>query len=140
MRKFSFRLQKVLDYKRTLEENAKQAYLDAQRRTREVDLEIERLELQQSELLTRPIVTIGDRLALDAWLNRCDDEVAHLRSARQIVEQEEEQAREAWIEARREAEALEKLKFRRWEEWSLEAQRQEQAALDEWATMRRKPA
>ena len=73
MRKFSFRLQKVLDYNRTLEENAKQAYLDAQRRTREVDLEIERLQLQQSELLTRPIVTIGDRLALDAWLNRCDD-------------------------------------------------------------------
>lgn len=137
MRKFEFRLERVLDYRRTLEENAKTDFLEAQARRIELDAQIDELRRSRRGKLVEAVDGVQDRQALDLWLMRSDVEESHLRVAQDILSQEEDAAKERWIVCRMEAEVLAKLREKAQAEYLLQAERHEQAALDEWATMRK---
>jgi flagellar FliJ protein len=137
MRKFEFRLERVLDYRRTLEENAKTDFLESQARRIELDAQIDELRRSRRGKLVEAVDGVQDRQALDLWLMRSDVEESHLRVAQDILIQEEDAAKERWIVCRMEAEVLAKLREKAHAEYLLQAERHEQAALDEWATMRR---
>lgn len=140
MRKFKFRLESVLSYRRKLEEEAKNVYMEARSRRLDAEKGIDEIEQLQAEKLKQGFPSLNERLALQVWLDSMDDQRRHLEVAIEILQQEEEAARLAWVEARRESEALEKLKTSQKAEYDLELSRWEQNQLDEWATMRRKPA
>lgn len=137
MKPFEFTLQRVLDYRRMVEEWAKNAYLETRIRRLEAEAELAPIfEARSSALVERPD-SIDRLLTLDRYLVRLDDQERDQRALIAILVEEEESARREWVERRKEAEALEKLRQSQFEEWVLESEREEQRMLDEWAVLRR---
>lgn len=140
MRKFAFHLQKVLDYRRLVEEWARDAYLEARVKRLEAEAELEAIRARREEALRSDASTVAERLDLERYLQRLDDEEQAQRTVIAVLEEEEEKARLEWMERKRDAEALQKLHDRRRAEHELEETRRQQAELDEWAVMKRKDA
>ena len=136
-RDFDFRLQRVLEYREMLEGWARDAYLAAQEERLGGDAELARINEVRTRALSIPCLGIQDRLALERFLCSVDEEEHEQRLALQVLIEEEAKALEAWIERKRDVEALVKLRNRAYEEWELELTRKEQRELDEWAAMRR---
>ncbi|MCX7800438.1 MAG: flagellar export protein FliJ [Fimbriimonadales bacterium] len=137
MRRFRFRLQKVLEHRERLEEEAKTAFLNARAQRLEAERRLEELRTQRAEWLSRSFGTLTDRLALERFLDALDGRERDQRIVIATLEDEEESLRRAWIDARRDAEAMRRLRQAAFDEWRTEADRREQADLDEWAVLRR---
>jgi len=138
--KFSFRLESVRRYRVSLESIAKDNYRDAQRRVFECEQDIKSIYSKIDHILAEPALSIPDRLALEGRIARQEDQIQHQVIILQVLQSDETEALVAWVEAKKELEILEKLRENRRAEWLLDENRLEQAALDEWAVTRRKPA
>lgn len=137
MAKFAFRLQKVLDVRRAEEQRAKDAYLAAQRTREEKVSEIEAHAHHRAEVLRQSGISLPERLHLQLLMERFDDEERALRAVLAILENEESTAQREWHTRRQATEALVRLREKAFDAWRKEEERKEQAALDEWATLRR---
>lgn len=137
MAKFSFRLQKVLEYREMEEEWAKDAYLAAQHARSEQEEEIARLLSHKVVVIQCPPHGLEARKHLDAVLNKLDDDVRAQRSVLALLENEEMNAQAEWNVRRQAVEALMNLHDKARETWVLDEQRKEQAEMDEWAALRR---
>ncbi len=137
MANFAFRLQKVLEYRQTLEGEAKQRYLDARIARLEFEQEISKTEKAKSASIQTPTSSLNSRTALASYLDRLDVEHAQMRIALGVLLDEEAAALNAWHDRKRDLEALVKLRHKAYDDWRLEESRKEQSALDEWAVMRR---
>ena len=137
MARFAFRLRKVLEYRELQESWAKTAYLEAQQARLKGDAELALVAERRSGLLAYPTMSVADRIALEHSLFALDDIEHQQKLALQVLLQEESVALSVWQEKRRDGEVLRKLRERAYDEWSLEQGRLEQAALDEWAVLRR---
>lgn len=137
MTKFSFRLERLLDHRRNEEQAAKDHYL--QSRAKRIDLEhdIEGVRGIREKSLGRIASNLRERMDLELYLQRLEDESRALHSALGVLVDEEHRARELWLRAKQDADALDKLRENEYAEWVKEANKKEQEALDEWATMRR---
>lgn len=140
MRIFEFRLQRVLDYRRLVEGWAKDAYLDTRVRRLEAEADLHAIEARRQEILRQSPGTVDELLGLERYLVRLQDEERAQQTLISILIQEEETAQMNWIEKRKEAESLERLRTEHLAEWQYEADLEEQKALDEWAVTRRKAA
>jgi flagellar FliJ protein len=134
--RFKFRLQKVLEFRERLEQEAKDAYLDARAKRLEAEVALVAIGLRRAESLKAPLPDLDSRRAMEMYLFRLDEEERHQVLVIEALETDEESLRLAWIERRREREAIVKLHDHAYEEWQLEAGRKEQADLDEWAVLR----
>ncbi len=137
MTKFKFRLQKVLEFRRTQENTAKTDYLETRARRIESEFELQNLTITRNTRLQQINSSLEQRHALHSYISRLEDQERAQHSVIGVLSDEEEKARQNWIEARKAAEALQTLKDNEYEEYQKEADRQEQAALDEWAVLRR---
>ncbi len=136
MAKFHFRLQRVLDHRERIEEEAKLALMEGRAARIRAEQELVTHRERQTELLARD----GDlsyRLTMDALQIRMDDESLQHQTVIDLLVQEEEGLMETWRTEHQSAEAMRKLKEAALSEWQLNENRKEQAALDEWATQRR---
>ncbi len=140
MAKFEFRLQKVLEYRGMVEQWAKEAYLDAQRKVFDAEAEREEIRATRQEILSRRMNSVEDLLALNAYVERLDDQEAMQDSILRILNDAVDTAKQEWIEAKQEAEALIKLRDGDLAEWTLDQERKEQAELDEMTVLRWKKA
>jgi flagellar protein FliJ len=138
MRKFDFRLQKVLEYRLSQEQEAKNAYLRAQAERVKAEQELGRIFDWRSKLLEESYCSIHDRISLELLLQTVEDKEHHQRTVIEVLEVDEQTAMEAWQEAKKELETLEKMREKAYEQWRHESERLEQAELDEWAVLRRK--
>ncbi len=136
MKKFRFRLQRLLEYRAMAERWAKDAFLQTRADRLAAEAERSRLTAKQAELLRRDWRTLDQRKALEAAIAKLDDLRAQQSAAIAILAQDEEARREDWMAARRELEAMRKLRELALERWETEAGRKEQAELDEWALLR----
>jgi len=137
MRKFEFKLEKVREFRRMLEEQAKTELQETQRRVLEAEDDLVKLLEKRHQSLTTALKSVQDRLSMQSYIAKLDDDRASQESVIAILKQDEEYARQLWIHARQEAEALEKLRESAREEYDKEVARLEQAELDEWANTRR---
>lgn len=137
MKRFQFRLQKVLEYREQMEEEAKLAF--AERRSERLRLEAERHGLQERivDRLKSDASGLSGRLALELEVGKMDLAIHHIETQIEVVMVEEAQLREHWLAARQEAETMRRLRESARIEWQTEADRKEQADLDEWAVQRR---
>ncbi|MFN3961963.1 MAG: flagellar export protein FliJ [Fimbriimonadaceae bacterium] len=137
MAKFKFRLETVRKVRDRAREEAKRAYLEAI--ARRVQAEAERDEIQQrlAAIASFPARDLSDRFSQDAMILRLTDDVSSQETVISILVMEEEEAQRAYLLARQEAEAIERLREKRYAEWLAEEDRLENLALDEWATQRR---
>lgn len=140
MARFRFRLQKVLEYRSMLEQEAKDRYLNARSRTIEAEAELANMTKSKLNTLKQPLLTLGDRLALDLYMIRCEDKEAEQRLVIQACENDEETLRLAWIQSKKDLESIVKLKDHALVEWTEDENRKEQAGLDEWAVLHRRSA
>ncbi len=137
MAKFKFRLETVRKVRDRAREDAKREYLEAI--VRRVQAEAERDEIQKrlAAIASFPARDITDRFSQDAMILRLTDDVSSQETVVSILLIEEDEARRAYLQARQDAEAIERLREKRHAEWLAEEDRLENLALDEWATQRR---
>lgn len=136
MADFKFRLEKLLELRRMEEDWARDTYLEAQ--AKRIVAEHERDAL--ARILKQPIASTANLQELRAaqvYRERIEDEVRASETVIGILEQEEEGYKQVWLDRRKDAEALEKLKEKDFQEWMLEENRREQRDIDEWAVLRR---
>lgn len=137
MKKFKFRLEKVLEYRELVEGWAKDAYLDCRAKRLEAEAALITIDTRRKALLAAPAVTLDDRQAIEVCMGRFDDEERGQKSVIAVLEAEEGKALEEWKVRKQELEALVKLKEKALEAYNLEVTRTEQSELDEWSTTRR---
>ena len=137
MKKFSFRLQKVMDFREAMESLAKDAYLDARAKRLEAEALVANIETRRQEILNGPCVNIDALQAIDALMIRLDDEVRAQEAVISVLADEEAHLLSEWTRAKQDYEALVKLRDKALEAYQKEADLEEQKELDEWATSRR---
>ncbi len=142
MKRFIFRLQKVMELRRWRERFSQQKLPEAQH-----DRETARKELQESltdvsnqhENQKQRInsgINAGDALAEARYTQRLLKEAALRESEVEHCELAVEERREDLVEKSRERKILEKLRDRQLNEHSVEAGRREQSSLDDDAARR----
>ncbi len=137
MRKFTFRLAKLLEYRHLQEKWAKDEFLSRRAKRIECERQIEELKDRRSAHGRKNYTTLEERLAQEAYLGRLEDEKRGFEAAAAVLAGEEELARVKWLQLKKDAEALEKLKEKDFELWSTEEKREVQKELDEWSVQRR---
>lgn len=137
MHKFSFRLQRVLDYRELVEGWAKDAYLDARAQRLGAEGVLADLRTMRTATIQQSILNLDDRKALEIAVQRMDDEERAQLALISTLVSEEEHLLADWFLRRREVQALVKLREHAAEEWQYESEREEQSALDEWTITRR---
>jgi len=136
MKKFSFRLSRVLEYRRKQEHDALMALLGAQVLRRNTEKEIADLLSERARVVAATPQDLVARLEADAYVAAVDGRRAILESVLAVQRQEEDAARQIWENRKRATKTLEQLQESAWRTWVRDSLRWEQRALDEWATMR----
>lgn len=135
---FNFRLQKILEYRETQEEDAKRHYLERRAATLEAEARLVTITSARHDVIAKSSsLSLVARIELEGRLVRFDDEERFALSALSVLQGEEATAESLWKERRRDAEAIRKLRARALEAWELTESRREQNELDEWAVLRR---
>ena len=137
MRKFTFRLAKLLEYRRLQEKWAKDEFLSCRAKRIEGENEIARLKDKRKQAMQKTYPTLEERKAQQVYTNKLDDDKRAVEAAVAVLAGEEEMARLKWLKVRKDAEALQKLEEKDLALWSLEERRQVQKDLDEWTITRR---
>jgi flagellar export protein FliJ len=137
VKKFSFRLQKVLDFREAMESLAKDAYLDSRAKRFGAEAVIIMIENRRKLLLAEPCKTIEAHQAMDALMVRLDDEVRGQQVVISVLTSEEEHAQKEWQRAKQDYEVLVKLREKALVAYQKQADAEEQKALDEWSVTRR---
>lgn len=140
MRKFEFRLQRVLEFRELAETWAKEAYLEAHSRRIAVEQAIADLENKRHSLLEGHPRDVHEFRTYESYLELLDDEQRHHETVRELLVSEEDKAKEEWLSKRRDHELMKKLHDNELREWQLEMDREEQKMLDEWSNQRREAA
>ena len=141
---FHFSMQKILDYRQQLEEEAKvrlaqahQRYLEEERR--QVDLQ-RLLAEKEAELYQRLDADAGERWLLENFIKglRADmtASLLRLRTMRQMVDE----ARAVLLERAKDRKVLEKLKEHKQAQYAEKERDKERKTNDETATLRYKAA
>ncbi len=137
MRKFTFRLAKLLEYRQLQEKWAKDEFLSCRAKRIEGENQIARLKDQRIQAMHKTYPTLEEKKAQQLYANRLEDDKCAVESAVAVLAGEEEVARLKWLKVRKDAEALDKLREKDLALWSLDERRQVQKDLDEWTITRR---
>lgn len=137
MAKFKFRLQRLLDHRRFLEKSAKDAWLKQRAEKVQAEEELSEMRAKRNQLASQTVTQFSDLIQQQHALSRLESLEKSFMAAIAVLENEEEAAYRVWMNAKQDAEAIEKLREKAKEFWDKEMERREQAELDEWAVMRR---
>ena len=137
MKKFEFRLQKVLEYREAMEHWAQEVYLETRVARLEGESALLNVQNRRAAALSQSANTLDDRKRLELILASLDDDERGQLTVVEVLTTEEEKALTAWQEKKRELEVIAKLRDKAREVWQLESIRHEQAELDEWAVLKR---
>lgn len=138
MKRFNFRLQRVLEIRERFRDEMRQELVQRNfERDRErnilghLDQEFLRSKVEEGGTYSASeMVLVGDYSA------RLQEQIEQQRVRVLAAEQAAEEARERYIEASKESQALEKLKEKRKQEYVEQTLKEEGAQLDEFAVMR----
>lgn len=137
MAKFKFRLQRLLDHRKFLEKSAKDAWLKQKAEKLQAEEELAAMRVKRSQLASQTVHDLSHMVQQQHALSRMESLERAFLAALSVLENEEEAAYRVWMNAKQDAEAIDKLRERAKEFWLKEMERREQAELDEWAVMRR---
>jgi flagellar export protein FliJ len=137
---FVFRLQKVFEYRELEEQWAKDNFLEKQVARLRAEEELAEIQNHRRATLQTRADDLHQRLELELRLQKSDD---HERMSRLLIiqlQQEEDIAREEYIERKQAKSALEKLREKAKDLWNYSELRLEQNAMDEWSTQQKRAA
>ncbi len=136
---FSFKMQKVLEYREQLEEEAKVRLASAQASLNEVQSRLAQLgeEIAKAEAQARDELMQNDAFWLaQQYIKGLRADISTCKLRKRLCEQLVEEYRQALAERAKERKLLEKLKERQKAQYLKEDLRQEQIFNDEIATVR----
>jgi len=134
---FKFRLQRVLEYREMEEKWAKDHFLEKQAARFEAESELAEIDRTRKAYLGMGADDLTQRRELEIRLQKLDDCERAQRLLIYTLQEEEDEARAIWLDKRQEKSVMEKLRERAHEEFKVLIEKQEQQALDEFATQRR---
>lgn len=140
MRKFKFKLQKVLEYRRLQEEWSETAYRESMAKLNDGRKTLTRLKEDVQTAQLKRFMRLDEKLSQEAFLDRLRDQVSIQNSVLGFMETEAETLRTIWLQKREEAEAMQTLHDNAKSNYDKEAAQLEQKMLDEMAITRRKAA
>src|SRR4051794_23078407 len=104
MKKFNFRLQKVLEYRQMLEQWAKEAYPDARTARLEAEMGLIQISELRHETLGWKVGNLDGLRTLELKLKKLDEKEIEQQVVVNVLSNEEEKALEAWTEKKIELE------------------------------------
>ena len=138
MKKFEFRLEKVLEFRRLGETEAKDLYLKARVETLEAEAQLDGIRFRRQRVIECPATSVMERMTMESSLHWIDEEEQMQERAIAVLRDEESAALTRWQETRKDVKVLERLREEAVIEYQYAANLEEQKALDEWATTSRK--
>lgn len=140
MKRFNFRLNKVLDYRQTLKKESERELAKKNIRLKELEGELEGIiEAQnQAQVNTKPAMTMAEFSLVESYQELMQEKLVETRELVKKADQEVEEARIDYIEKAKDSAVLEKLKDRRWGDYREETRKQERKDLNEMTIQRRR--
>lgn len=139
---FSFKMQKVLEYREQLEEEARvqlarvhQMMLEERQRAEDIRI---LLHEQEARLYDNPLNDVGERWLLEHFIKGLRTDLSSSVLRLRTLHQSYEEARAHLQHRSKERKILEKLKSKQNEHYTLEERLKEQRTYDETATLRYK--
>lgn len=142
MKKFSFSLERVLNYKEQVEQNVRNEHAQAVRKVRDKEQQIEELEHQfDSDKCGLEEMKVGTVSAarmqeyssyLEVLIHRITAEKGNLKK----LKIEEEEKRSRVIEAKKEASSIQMLKDKKKREYDAEVAKAEEKEIEEFVSNR----
>ncbi|MFN7162205.1 MAG: flagellar FliJ family protein [Fimbriimonadales bacterium] len=132
MRRFRFRLERVLRYRETREGIAYRALQDAVRQRVQLEMQIRALAEQMRQIAEAPI-RAEEWSPREQTLAAMTTRLQRLQDTLPLLQEQEAHAREVYLQARRERDALTQLRIRAYEQHQHEIQRLVQNEVDEAA-------
>ncbi len=138
MKKFKFRLQKVLDFRMSLKDERKRELLAANQSLHEAEAERDRLqrEFLSGGLVEGQTLSVEDLTLRSGYAARMKSEFERQIEIVAMRQVEAAEAVQRYIEAAKDANALDTLKNRRFQEYMERIQKEEERILDESAVQR----
>lgn len=138
MKKFEFRLEKVLEYRNMLRSAKERELAERNGVLFEAEKILEAILKAQDESLDPEceVLTMGELMLNGNYKTRLQNDLVNQRLMVLEAAQAVDEAREAYIEKAIESEVLEAVKQRRLEEYLTEAKREERKQLDELVVLR----
>ncbi|MFN0074115.1 MAG: flagellar export protein FliJ [Chloroflexota bacterium] len=141
MVQFNFRLQSVLEYRRSLADQLQIALADRERQLRDAERRLAELYSERDQATDSLSVGQDDLVNVSQATHifiRIDQLELELEAQSQVIERaraDYEQTRSELIELEKSAKTLEKLRDRQQDEWATEELRREQTQLSELAAV-----
>jgi flagellar export protein FliJ len=132
MRRFRFRLERVLRYRETREQIAYRAVQEAARQRAQLQEQIRGLTEQMRQLASAAL-TPNEWAQRERSLDALQTRLQRLQDTLPLLLEQEAHAREVYLQARREREALTQLRIRAYEQHQQEMNRLMQYTIDEAA-------
>jgi flagellar export protein FliJ len=132
MRRFRFRLERVLRYRETREQIAYRAVQEAARQRAQLQEQIRALTEQMRQLASAAL-TPNEWAQREQTLEALQTRLQRLQDTLPLLLEQEAHAREVYLQARREREALTQLRLRAYAQHQQEINRLMQYAIDEAA-------
>lgn len=141
--RFRFNLQRVLEYREQLEEQAKLALAGALRAVKDqegrIDALVEAVKENEQAILKKKTVTPAEMWLYRTYKERLLQDVAQARNRLEALKQELNKRRTEAVARSKERKLLEKLKSNQAVNYAREESLKEQNGFDEMATIRYEP-
>lgn len=141
MKRFSFRLEKLLNYRQFREKEAETNLGKANAARDAIQLELDSIALKRVRTAAerRQGLSVPELLAIEHYITRLDTTKEQLLERLVLAELEVEKAREQYIKATRERRVLSKLREKKNDEWKKYVTEEEAATLDDISNYRDRP-
>lgn len=138
MKKFKFRLEKVLQYRHIVQDEKKRAVHDLMIILNEAERALENFEnaFMNNNVTDGAVFTIEELSIRGAYSERLKQQIAQKKLDIFDIQERLDVARAEYVEARKEVEVLEKLKEKKREQYDEVIALHEQKFLDELVTQR----
>ena len=138
MKKFDFRLKRVLDYRQLVKKESERDFAKKTGRLRTLEQELEDIIEAQDKALFNPKqrVTMAEFSLVEQYQERLQGELEEQRRLVENASKEVEEARQVYIEKSIETSILENLKDKKIEDYKLDTRREERKDLNEMTVQR----
>lgn len=138
MKKFSFSLDKVLDYKIQVEDNLRNEHAGAVKAVVNKEEEIQSMEarhhgyMQDMEAVKLHGCRIQELLIYEGYLEKSKQNIEEQKEVLEYLKYQEEKKRNQVIEAKRERTSIDKLKEKKKDEYDFLVRKDEEKYIDEF--------
>ncbi|NLK38606.1 MAG: flagellar export protein FliJ [Epulopiscium sp.] len=143
MKKFSFSLETVLDYKNQVLDSLQNDHANAVKQMLTQEERVEQLNRQyvscNQEFNEKKVhgLTVIEALQYETYLRNLEEKIKKEYQKLEECKKEEERRRAAVVEAKKETSSIEKLKEKKWEQYQKEVQKSEELFVEEFVTYSR---